>query len=236
MTAPTASVLPISSGGWNGSFEYQLDSSQTVANSVFYELHHINGVIQGDHHGIELRNVNGVTFVFVNTASNSSSPDQCYRVRNGVTSATSDNVSIEANDELYILSSTANNPVKGVITITSSMLWSTGGVNPLSVSVVQWSAFFSKNAGDEYWRWTVTGLNTDASDNIYLYDGMPGGTNIPNLIGIRSFAASSSSSTQFGLFIPDVTKTYYVVNLVNSTFVVLASKNFAKKKVFCNFW
>lgn len=129
MTAPTASVLPIISGGWNGSFEYQLDSSQTVTNSVFYELHHINGVIQGDHHGIELRNVNGVTFVFVNTASNSSSPDQCYRVRAGVTSAISDNVSIEANDDLYILSSTANNPVKGVITVTSSMLWTTGSAS-----------------------------------------------------------------------------------------------------------
>lgn len=117
-----------------------------------------------------------------------------------------------------------------------------GGTGTESVPVVQWSASFSKDPGTNYWRWTVTGLNTDATDYIYLYDYMPTTTSTEPAIMTRTFAASSTSSTQYGLFTPDETKTYYVINYhggsssTNTGAVVLASKNFANKKVFCNFW
>jgi len=117
-----------------------------------------------------------------------------------------------------------------------------GGTSTEGVPIVQWSASFSKDPGSNYWRWTVTGLNTDATDYIYLYDYMPTTTSTEPAIMTRTFAASSTSSTQYGLFTPDETKTYYVINYhggsssTNTGAVVLASKSFANKKVFCNFW
>jgi hypothetical protein len=114
----------------------------------------------------------------------------------------------------------------------------TSSTSTEGVATVQWSASFSKNPGDDYWRWTVTGLNTDSTDYIYLYDEMPTSTSTHQPIGTRTFTSSSSSSTQYGLFIPDITKTYYVINFLSGgSFEILATKNFAaKKKVFCNFW
>lgn len=135
---------------------------------------------------------------------------------------------------------TADAFVNGVIPTLSS--GSGGGTSTEGVPTVEWSAFFSKDPGSDYWRWTVTGLNTDSADYIYLYDYMPTVTSTDPAIGQRSFAASSSSSTQYGLFTPDLSKTYYVINFLagssstNLNAVVLASKNFSSKKVFSNFW
>jgi hypothetical protein len=127
--------------------------------------------------------------------------------------------------------------------ISTTVSGSGGGTSTEGVPTVEWEAFFSKDPGSDYWRWTVTGLNTDSTDYIYLYDYMPTLTSTVSAIGQRTFPASSSSSTQYGLFTPDITKTYYVINYdgtsssTNLGAVVLASKNFAaKKKVFCNFW
>lgn len=112
-----------------------------------------------------------------------------------------------------------------------------GGTSTEGVATVQWSASFSKNPGDDYWRWTVTGLNTDSTDYIYLYDEMPTSTSTHQPIGTRTFTSSSSSSTQYGLFIPDITKTYYVINFLSGgSFEILATKNFGRNKVFSNFW
>lgn len=122
-----------------------------------------------------------------------------------------------------------------VITIRADMLWSTS--NPASNSAsYHWSGSFSDNPGNDFWRFNVTGFNTDASESIYLYDN-PNMTGSP--IGTRTFSSSSSSSTQFGLFTPDETKTYYILktHYQGSAIHTLATKNFAtQKKVFCNFW
>ena len=116
-------------------------------------------------------------------------------------------------------------------------LSSGGGTSTEGVPIVQWSASFSKNPGNDYWRWTVSGLNTSSTDYIYLYDEMPTATSTHQPIGTRTFSASSSSSTQYGLFIPDITKTYYVINFLSGgSFEVLATKKFVSRKVFCNFW
>lgn len=125
---------------------------------------------------------------------------------------------------------------------TASWISSGGGTSTEGVPIVEWSAAFSEDPGSSYWRWTVTGLNTDSTDYIYLYDYMPTLTSTDPPIGERTFSVSSSASTQYGLFTPDVTKTYYVINYdgtsssTNLGAVVLASKNFGQKKVHSNFW
>lgn len=110
---------------------------------------------------------------------------------------------------------------------------SSGGTSTESVPVYQWSGSFTNNPGNAMMRWNVTGFNTDSAESIYLYDN-------PNMtgsaIGTRTFSASSSSSTQYGLFTPDLTKTYYIVKNQGSAIHILATKNFAKGKVCCNFW
>jgi hypothetical protein len=116
------------------------------------------------------------------------------------------------------------------------------GPNTLGAATDQWSASFTKNPGNDYWRWNVTGYNTEATDYIALYDYLPTLSSTDPPIGIRTFAASSSPTSQYGLFIPDKTKTYYIINYLSGTSStnlnqqVLATKNFANKKVFCNFW
>jgi hypothetical protein len=154
-----------------------------------------------------------------------------------ITYGNGDSVNITNKNGWYLHSFAGNNNYLGysIITIVPS---TGGGTSTEGVATVQWSASFSKNPGDDYWRWTVTGLNTDSTDYIYLYDEMPTSISTHQPIGTRTFTSSSSSSTQYGLFIPDITKTYYVINFLSGgSFEILATKNFAaKKKVFCNFW
>lgn len=117
-----------------------------------------------------------------------------------------------------------------------------GGTSTEGVATVEWQGSFTKNPGNDYWRWNVTGYNTEATDYISLYDYLPTLSSTEPPIGIRTFAASSSPTSQYGLFTPDLTKTYYIINYLsggsstNLNQQVLAIKNFANKKVFCNFW
>jgi hypothetical protein len=125
---------------------------------------------------------------------------------------------------------------------TASWISSGGGPGTLGGATLQWEGSFTKNPGNDMWRWNVTGFNTDSTDYMYLYDEMPVLGNNASSIALLTFSASSTPTSQYGLFTPDLTKTYYIINFLagssstNLNEVVVASKNFAKKKVFANFW
>lgn len=117
-----------------------------------------------------------------------------------------------------------------------------GGTSTEGVTTLEWTALFSPEVGSSDWRWTVTGYNSDAADYIYLYDEMPTLTSSATPVASFTFSQSSTSSTQSGVFTPDETKTYYVINYLvgssstNLNAVVLATKSFGRKKVSLNFW
>jgi len=153
------------------------------------------------------------------------------------TSGHSDPSVATATDNSDYIHLVRNNGTQQLFTFRMAGWSSSDGTSTEGVATVQWSASFSKNPGNDYWRWTVSGLNTSSTDYIYLYDEMPTATSTHQPIGTRTFSSSSSSSTQYGLFIPDITKTYYVINFLSGgSFEVLATKNFVSRKVFCNFW
>ena len=180
---------------------------------------------------------NNVITVDVNNSPTGGAPMGVSKTGTGIGT---DSITVTAGDTIYFHNGSGS-------FLFGSFVWQSswvnaGGPNTLGVATVQWSASFTKNPGNDYWRWNVTGYNTEATDYISLYDYLPTLSSTDPPIGIRTFAASSSPTSQYGLFTPDLTKTYYIINYLsggsstNLNQQVLATKNFANKKVFCNFW
>lgn len=130
MSQPSATTLPITTGNWsiNGLY-YNLDSSQTVTNSVFYELYNSDGSPGYGGFGLEFRNESGSTVVYCTTANNTDNPF-LLKIGSG-TLATS--VTISDSDTLYGYKNDGTTLMLS-INITSAMLWTSsgGGINPLS--------------------------------------------------------------------------------------------------------
>src|SRR6056300_1054041 len=53
--SPSATTISFYAGTWNGSYEYQLDTSQTTDSAIFYELYNIGGSAADNRHGLEFR-------------------------------------------------------------------------------------------------------------------------------------------------------------------------------------
>lgn len=235
-TTPTSGI---SVSGWHYNYDSIRSSTSTSARFAL----HLNGATNdiGSANDIEFRIENGNLVLDVNPGTNSANPNGfTHQPPLGTLSSQVTSATVNVGDTIRLYTA-VNGSLNGSFVISSEFDITSSGTSTEGVPVVQWSAGFSKDPGSNYWRWTVTGLNTDSSDSIYLYDAMPTLSNSLTAIGVRTFAASSSSSTQYGLFTPDLTKTYYVINYLagsstNLNAVVLASKNFANKKVFCNFW
>lgn len=231
MSTVTPQTLPYVSGTWGGTYEYRHSASLSTSTLEVYSLYWNTTTLMTNH---EIA-VNKSTNIWEDHGTDNP----------GVLADPDVSGSGASNGRVELFNSVDNVLRYSFVKPTSASWISSGGGGGTStegVPTVQWEAAFSKDPGSDYWKWTVTGLNTDATDYIYLYDFMPTLTSTGTYIGVRSFAASSSSSTQYGLFIPDETKTYYVINYLaggsatNLNEVVLASKNFAVNKVFCNFW
>ena len=115
--------ITFSSGSWQSTYDYRLKSSLNTTNSRFFELYHVaNQTHSGfSPHGIEFRNVNGTTYIYVNSDDNIYVPDY---VQTSTASANHYNA-IALNDVVSLID--GNNNTLAEFTVTASMLWSFGG-------------------------------------------------------------------------------------------------------------
>lgn len=122
MSAPTATTLAFvaNSDTWSSSGEYRLDASQSVTDSVFYEVYFSNVAGDGGH-GLEFRKESdGSTKVYCNTGNNTANP---FTISNGTDSGAS--VTISSSGTLIgVHGSGPNNSF--TINVTSAMLWTSG--------------------------------------------------------------------------------------------------------------
>ena len=132
--SPSATTISTVAGTWNGSYEYQLDTSQTTDSAIFYELYNIGGSAADNRHGLEFRKeTDGSTKVYAETASNSLHP---YTISiNSNTPTASVTISGQVGQVLKGFNSSTLN---FEFTITSDHLWTTpklsfDGFNKLSI-------------------------------------------------------------------------------------------------------
>ena len=119
--SPSATTISTVAGTWNGSYEYQLDTSQTTDSAIFYELYNIGGSAADNRHGLEFRKeTDGSTKVYAETASNSLHP---YTISiNSNTPTASVTISGQVGQVLKGFNSSTLN---FEFTITSDHLWTT---------------------------------------------------------------------------------------------------------------
>ena len=162
--SPSATTISTVAGTWNGSYEYQLDTSQTTDSAIFYELYNIGGSAADNRHGLEFRKeTDGSTKVYAETASNSLHP---YTISiNSNTPTASVTISGQVGQVLKGFNSSTLN---FEFTITSDHLWTTpklsfDGFNKLSIDNITQTSSTITYPNDST-------VSTNAVSDVYIKD------------------------------------------------------------------
>jgi hypothetical protein len=161
--SPSATTISFYAGTWNGSYEYQLDTSQTTDSAIFYELYNIGGSAADNRHGLEFRKeTDGSTKVYAETASNSLHP---YTISiNSNTPTASVTISGQVGQ---ILKGFNSSTLVFEFTITSDHLWTTpklsfDGFNKLAIENITQTSSTLKYGSNTY--------DTNTASNVYVTD------------------------------------------------------------------
>src|SRR6056300_1065430 len=161
--SPSATTISFYAGTWNGSYEYQLDTSQTTDSAIFYELYNIGGSAADNRHGLEFRKeTDGSTKVYADTASNSLHP---YTISiNSNTPTASVTISGQVGQ---ILKGFNSSTLVFEFTITSDHLWTTpklsfDGFNKLAIENITQTSSTLKYGSNTY--------DTNTASNVYVTD------------------------------------------------------------------
>ena len=222
-----ATTITSTGGSWiNNNWYYELDTNQNTATSRFFELTN-NGNLVNQHYGIEFRDINGATWIYVNSDDNNlGSPLELY------TSANSSLVSqqqVSLGDIVYL----HENPhgVLFTFTVTSSMLWSSGGTGGNSGSPTPTGAVFYDQPFDQlYFRvYKTSPLSSATSPTVHYAVYHDGSYD-------RTLAHGNPNVDVTTVETNPADGLWQLIYLDDTTFVVLGSYTIGQRKRSLTFW
>lgn len=181
-------------------------------------------------------NTNGVVSFHVNnfSGSNASGGNPSLVSKIGLNgSDEGDSVTVSHGDTVYFYNIGATS-LHGQFTIPSSGWWSVG---PGTLGSSFDTASFAGTTVQQI-HWSITnGSSPTPNSNYYLFSETPGGTAKDTInIGSNPQAGATSTDTYQNPSGADFTGRWYIGYGQNATRVNLATYNFSRGKVFCNFW